>query len=262
MPASENRSKPIEVATGHFEKKQILSSNRLVAWSHRSRFERARELLQPLAGGRLLDYGTGDGTLLKQCVDLFPNAVGADMAGHQVDDCRKRFAGLPRLTFVSFEELLAQFSSQSFDVITCMEVMEHLTSTATQTLLRNLATLLRPRGTIIISVPVETGLPLLVKQVVRVYAGWRGVGDYKYAERYTLGELCRMICAGSDASIRRPLYGDNPGCQYHGHKGFNWRGLRRELMTRFTLRETNFSPLNFGAGQFASQVWFICEPRA
>lgn len=49
---------------GHYERKQLLSKDRLIAWSHRRRFETGLRLAGAFAGGRVLDYGCGDGTFL------------------------------------------------------------------------------------------------------------------------------------------------------------------------------------------------------
>jgi hypothetical protein len=118
---------------------------------------------------------------------------------------------------------------------------------------------------VIISVPIEIGPTLVAKQIARRIAGWRGIGDYRYNERYSLGELVRMSFAGSGTRIHRPIHTTEyvPGIVtgYHGHKGFNWRVLRREIERLFTVVETRFSPLNVPMGLVGSQVWFVCVPR-
>ena len=59
-----------------------------------------RQLVAPFAGRRLLDYGCGDGTFLALVQDLFPEALGVDVAADQVADCARRFAGSPGITFL------------------------------------------------------------------------------------------------------------------------------------------------------------------
>src|SRR4051812_47145522 len=93
---------------GHFARKQLFCKSRVIAWSHRRRFATARRLVEPLAGGRLLDYGCGDGTFLGAVSDLFPDAVGADIDPSAIDDCRRRYAAdSSRLTFRLTRELAA-----------------------------------------------------------------------------------------------------------------------------------------------------------
>ena len=52
------------VSGGHYAQKQILSRDRLVAWSHARRFDTALTLARNFSGKRILDYGSGDGTFL------------------------------------------------------------------------------------------------------------------------------------------------------------------------------------------------------
>ena len=61
---------------GDYARKQIYCPSRIVRWSHGSRFELARQLVAPHAGGRLLDYGCGDGTFVAMTHGDFREAVG------------------------------------------------------------------------------------------------------------------------------------------------------------------------------------------
>ena len=251
-----------QIESGHYEQKQLESPSRVIAWSHASRFDVARDLLAPFAGRRLLDYGSGDGTLLKLVSDSFPGAVGADPTVGHVTDARVRFGDDKSLSFCTIAELNGLYGSGAFDVITCMEVLEHCVDANVEKVLDDLSTLIAPQGTVIISVPIEIGPSLVIKQVARRLAGLRGVGDYAWTERYSPTELFRMILATSSTTIERPTHiavDIGPG---HGHKGFNWRALERRIETRFSVDRRRFSPLGFLGGLFSSQVWFVCSRRS
>ena len=228
------------MSAGHYEQKQLLSRSRIVAWSHGARFGKARALVEPYAGKKLLDYGCGDGTFLRDVVDLFPDSTGAEIA--ELNVLRTR---LPQIRFLHVDEIAEQY-----DVITCLEVLEHCSPETVSQLLSRFSRLVRPHGTVIISVPVEIGLTLLGKQVVRRVAGWRGVGDYKYSERYTWPELLKMVFATSQSSVEREISEGR-----FGHKGFNWCSLEKEIRRYFKIRERYFSPSYL----LRSQVWFVCE---
>src|SRR5690348_13315487 len=58
------------VQFGHYAKKQIFCKDPVIAWSHRSRFQVARKLLEVYGSQILLDYGCGDGTFLAEVHDL------------------------------------------------------------------------------------------------------------------------------------------------------------------------------------------------
>jgi len=252
------------LGAGTYARKQLFGGVGLLSWSHGSRFRVGRALLEPHAGGRLLDYGCGDGTFLALAHDLFPECVGAEIDPRLVEECSARLGGLPGVSFV-LTEALRDAPDGSFDAAVCMEVLEHCTPPRADEVLAELHRLVRPDGVVLISVPVETGLPLLVKQSVRALAAARGCGDYRHRERYSPGELARMVCARMGTTIPRPVYRadfspDRPN-EYHGHKGFNWRVLCAEVEERFFLVDTRFSPLNLGTSQLASQVWLVCRPR-
>ena len=148
--------------TGNYEKKQLSSGIWLLSWSHRSRFDLARRLVAPYAWKRLLDYGCGDGTFLSTVRDLFRDATGAESDPKEIDDCRKR---LTRVRFALVTELAS--AEHAYDVITCMEVLEHCVGGTVDAVLTDLTRLVSPSGVIIISVQIEIGPSLIAKQIVR-----------------------------------------------------------------------------------------------
>jgi 2-polyprenyl-3-methyl-5-hydroxy-6-metoxy-1,4-benzoquinol methylase len=252
-----DRDTVAEVMAGHYARKQLGSRSRLIAWSHRRRLQMAYDLVKPFAGTLLLDYGCGDGTFLGLISRLFPDAIGADADEEQVLDCRKRFASLEGLRFTTTARLASPEYAARFDLITCMEVLEHCLDIDAERVLNDFERLLAPGGTVLISVPIEIGPTLLVKEVVRAVAGWRRIGDYQYRDTYGLAELLRMVRAGNETIIERPRYPFGEGLA-HSHKGFNWRRLRSRLSRSFLIREIRFSPFNIAGGWCGSQVWFRC----
>ena len=143
---------------GHYAAKQLHSSDRLISWSHRRRFERGLALAGDLAGQRILDYGCGDGTflaLLQEGKSAPADAVGAEIDPRIVADCRRRFTELPSVRFVDVASLQDPAESESYDAVFCMEVLEHVVDP--MPILDEFARLLRPGGTLVVSVPIETG---------------------------------------------------------------------------------------------------------
>jgi predicted SAM-dependent methyltransferase len=138
-----------------------------------------------------------------------------------------------------------------------MEVLEHVMDVEQE--LDRFHRLLSPTGKLLVSVPVETGLPLVVKQVVRRIAGWRGLGDYPGSDPYTWGESLRSVFAGGRQHIVRPVHGDEGQARWHDHKGFNWMALRSRIARKFEIEETFSSPLRWLPPHLASQVWFVAR---
>lgn len=243
---------------GHYAKKQIFCKDWLISWSHNSRFQIGLRLARQFAGGRILDYGCGDGTFLAMLMasEAPPSeAVGAEVHSELVEDCLKRLRDVPGLAFAPVADLEAAAHKESYDAVFCMEVLEHVVRVAP--VLETLAGLLKPEGKLLISVPVETGMPLLIKQAARRIAGWRGLGDYKYTSAYTLREYCASLFAGKRQHITRPIYKGGDEHAFHDHKGFNWKVLHEMLSERFRVEATLSSPVTWLPPQMASQVWFI-----
>jgi len=249
------------VRGGHYAAKQIFCNDRLIAWSHRRRFDAGLQLARRFRGQRILDYGCGDGTflaLLWATADRPAAAVGAELDEFQVNDCRTRLH-LPNVRFEAIAALDGDEHRRQYDGVVCMEVLEHVV--AVDGVIDRLWRVLRDDGTLIVSVPVETGLPLLLKQLVRRAAAWRGVGDYRGANPYTLGEYVASVFAGSAPHITRPIYNVDGDMPFHDHKGFNWRVLRDRLTRRFTIDEVVASPLSWLGASFATQMWFVARKK-
>lgn len=243
---------------GYYAQKQIHSRDPLIAWSHRRRFSTALGLARQFAGQRVLDYGCGDGTflgLLMGQAAVPAAAVGAEIHQHAVDDCNRRFADQPGLRFVHLDELRGPRVERAFDAIFCMEVLEHVVEPTS--LFEDFERLLVPSGMLIVSVPIETGFPLVPKQIVRRLAGWRGIDHYPGTTPYTVRELVIGVLAGSTQYIPRPVFVGEDGTRFHDHKGFNWKVLRAALAARFDLVRTLTSPVSWLGPQLSTQIWFI-----
>lgn len=250
------------LSSGDYARKQIYCPSRVVAWSHTSRFRLASHLAAAYKGRRLLDYGCGDGTFLALSHGTFARAIGADIDRRQLEDCRRRFSGMDGIEFVHVTELEGAPYDGAFDVVTCMETLEHCPDPERVRLLDDLARLAARGGRVVISVPIEIGPALAGKQLFRALAAWRGHGDYRHRETYTPGELAAAVLGRPNlARARYELDTPEGPVRYCGHKGFDWRVLEREVRARFDVERRLFSPLA-ALGAFAnSQAWFVCRTR-
>ncbi len=242
---------------GHFARKQLSSSSRLVSWVHRSRFDHAQELYEQYGRGRVVDVGCGDGTFLAMLMRSSSppsEAVGVELKPVDVADCQARYGDIEHLEFVTRSSTFVDDNENAFDTVICMEVLEHVLDLPA--VVRDLARLARPGGRVIISVPVETGLPFLAKQTVRTVLGWRGVGDYPGITAYSAGEFWKSIFAGSRQHIVRPEL-EEGGLVSHDHKGFNWRVLKGLLESQFRLERVTGTPVPWLPPSLNSQVWFV-----
>lgn len=250
------------VRDGHYAAKQIYSRDRLVAFSHRRRFETGLELARAFGGRRMLDYGCGDGTFLALLYQsgVAPSvAVGADLDDAQVNSCRGRLGDLPGARFERIADLSAPEHRGAYDVVVCTEVLEHVVEV--DAIVADLHRFLHDEGTLIVSVPVETGVPLVLKQMVRRIAGWRNIGDYKWTTAYTWRELMAGVFAGRQPHLPRPTYAGLLDVPFHDHKGFNWKALADRIATRFTIDRVTASPFAWLGPAMATQVWFVARKK-
>jgi SAM-dependent methyltransferase len=249
------------IEQGHYARKQMFSRDCLVAWSHRRRFRTALALAERFRGKRVLDYGCGDGTFIALTLlgDSAPAAaVGVELSSEMVEECRSRYRGEPRLQFLTTGELDAAGERRRYDAVFCMEVLEHVINWEPE--LKRLAQLVAPDGCVIISVPVETGIPLVVKQIVRRIAGWRNIGHYPGTSGYSLRELISAVFAGAEPHMPRPVF-PHLGGDMHDHKGFNWMVLRRRIEREFVMERLLASPFTWLTPHLGTQAWFVLRPR-
>ena len=249
-----------EVEPGHYHRKQIECRSRIIAWSHGSRFRLAEKLVGHEPNRKILDYGCGDGTFLERVANRFVSCVGADIEPIQIEDCKSRFKAISNIRFFTIPELSNPEHTNAYDVVTCMETLEHCVDPIVDKVLKDLKRLCAKNGKIFISVPIETGPVFCLKYVIRKIAAWRGLSDYAYYENYSPRNALRMLSATSRTELPRPVYGE-PGREYHSHYGFNWRRLRLRVAQELTIERTCFSPLSILGGWVSSQAWFVCRPR-
>jgi len=185
--------------------------------------------------------------------------VGADIATQQIIDCKARFADIPNVRFCTVSELVHEKHLGAYDVVNCMETLEHCPHPVVDNVIRDLVRFVKPEGQVVISVPIETGLTFLGKTIIRKLAAMRNLSDYRYYESYSFTNALRMIFANRRTALTRPVYGgpENPS---HSHYGFNWRTMRDRVKQHLTLEEIRFSPLGWLGGALSSQAWFICRP--
>src|SRR4051794_4708411 len=156
------------LAQGFYAKKQLYLKDSLISWSHRRRFETGLQLVRQFQPKRLLDYGCGDGTflaLLQQSGASLEHTNGCELLESVVSGLQDRFRSVPSLRFSLVQEVDDDAHQGHFDLITCMEVLEHVVET--REVIDRLGRLLAPDGHLVISVPVETGAALVLKQAAR-----------------------------------------------------------------------------------------------
>lgn len=101
---------------------------------------------------RILDIGCGTGAMLDQ-LSKYGDVVGADFSQEALKFCRERGLHTP---LVRSDVRRMPFASNTFDVITAMDVVEHIDSD--KAAMQEIYRVLRPGGRVFITVPAYRSL--------------------------------------------------------------------------------------------------------
>lgn len=128
----------------------IFSQNKGIqsAW-HRQKFEFIAKLVPP--SGSHLDIGCGPGTFLGN-FNTADHAIGVDIAGDQIEYALGKYAS-KNVSFVHVDGGILPFEDESFDVISMVEVIEHLEWKILDRLMREALRVLKPSGVLVLSTP-------------------------------------------------------------------------------------------------------------
>ena len=118
---------------------------------------------------RHLDFGCGPGTLL----NLLPkgiSAVGVDIAAPQLSYAEQHYAA-PNREFIRIDSSQLPFADQSFDSVSCVEVIEHLELRHSTAIFSEFRRVLKPSGKLVVTTPNYASLWPLVEVMVNRFSG-------------------------------------------------------------------------------------------
>lgn len=116
-----------------------------------------------------LDFGCGPGTM----VNLLPaniSAVGVDIAAPQIAYAQEHYAG-PGKEFMKIDSMPLPFADETFDSISCVEVIEHLETSMTAAIFAEFLRVLKLGGKLIVTTPNYASLWPVLETIVNRFSG-------------------------------------------------------------------------------------------
>jgi 2-polyprenyl-6-hydroxyphenyl methylase / 3-demethylubiquinone-9 3-methyltransferase len=166
----------------------------------------------PLADKRVLDMGCGAGLLTEPLARMGGTVTGVDAAPENIAVARDH-ALQSRLTIDYRAGEIDAVSGERFDLITCLEVIEHVADPPR--FIAGLAGLLAPGGLLILSTPNRTALSKLA--VIRIGETFGGIppGTHDWDNFVTPEELAAHVSAAGLTVI------EQRGLAFDPLKGFH-----------------------------------------
>ena len=198
-------------------------SHRVRHWHHRARLKQLIREVEHFADGAssIADVGCSNGYITNLLQQVCKGEVrGFDYLPELVEQARETY---PRIEFQRADLNTNIKWKQSFDLVCCFETLEHVGDL--RSALRNLRAALCPAGTLIVSVPVETGLWGVGKFCAKTLLG------YPFEEiSASRAEYFRALLRGGDVSrFREKSY------TWGTHYGFEWRDVEESISADMTI---------------------------
>ena len=109
--------------------------------------------------GRVLDFGCGTGHLLKELLGRGLECYGADSSDEAVARVNKDFSAFANWRGAELtERFTTHHPDHFFDLVTCLETLEHLPEESAASLFRELRRILKPGGMLFLTVPFAEDL--------------------------------------------------------------------------------------------------------
>lgn len=172
--------------------------------------------MHPLAGKSVLDVGCGAGLLCEPLARLGATVTGIDAAPENIAAAKAHAEGQGLAIDYRATGIEALGMHAAFDLVTSMEVIEHVTDPAL--FVRGLADALAPGGLMILSTPNRTPLSRLAMIHVGEGMGFIPKGTHDWGSFITPEELCALL-------------------QEAGLETFDMRGIAFDPRTGFVLSD-------------------------
>lgn len=156
----------------------------------RYRIEKVKGIFLPKKADRVLDLGCAIGTMSFALAPFCNAIVGVDYSERAIRLCRNFLdqSQISNIHFICSDASNSGLKAESFDVIVCADLFEHLYPDVSRKVLDECARLLRPKGKLVIWCPSSTHFLEILKRHNIILKSDISHVDYKSME-YFLHEL-------------------------------------------------------------------------
>jgi 2-polyprenyl-3-methyl-5-hydroxy-6-metoxy-1,4-benzoquinol methylase len=221
-----SREVPYEVQT-------VDHPNPIARFAHKARYRNSLELATRLlpCGGRILDFGAGQGEFLHRLAEFRPDVTPV------------AFEPFMELKYSDVERVptMEEVEPNSIDCYCAFETLEHVPDEQIEYFVAQAKRVCRADAKILVSVPIMQGAVLPIKQLIRSLL-FRRFSDY------SISEMMKGIVGMEVPRAENILW---------SHKGFDHRRLFLRLQMAFTPERTIYSPLQQLPWWCNSQAFFV-----
>jgi 2-polyprenyl-3-methyl-5-hydroxy-6-metoxy-1,4-benzoquinol methylase len=180
---------------------------------------------------RILDIGCSDGPFLPTLNYYAKSILANDILENRVREAKNlidfNLNKSKKINLMCSDGQYLPFKDNNFDLIFCLEVLEHIVRP--DQFIRELLRVLKKNGTLICTLPIESGLSLLIRNFIGKIAHFT-------RPNYTLKQyLQRVLLKKGGREYKGEI----------GHKNFDWREIKKNLKLHFKILKMKFIPINF-----------------
>lgn len=212
--------------TINYEKQTLDNPNPIARYAHRARFSRSKEIVLTFLheGATLIDYGCGQGRFLHEINnEIKKQGKVCELYGYDPYMAAK-FDGYKVLSDTN------QMKDGSANIITCLEVCEHLNEAETRDFVDFAKKKLDNGGILIVTVPIMIGPAILMKELSRSLL-FRRLPDIRFRD-LLLASMLGVVPPRAE-NIKK------------SHQGYNWQVTLRTLQQEFPMERIEFCPIRF-----------------
>ena len=222
------------------------SKNPLARFAHRSRYQNGLSLIPRKEHLKVLDIGCGDGRFLNE---VLKNEESAQLLGY---DPYMDSALFPKIQISKEWSEVDDWMKQKgkFDVIVCFEVLEHLNPTRQIEILEKAKMALKEGGVFIVSVPIEKGIPSVIKNLRRIMIHYDAkIYNFRNVVASFFGYKTKWMKQHRKESF------------YLSHMGFFFDDLEKVIAPLFNIESRVFSPFKKFNAKVNSQVFYVLNKK-